>query len=65
MTDEPPGGGRFLLAQASPRIIVIEEGHTGFSNGRSITVTVGGIGGGIVNQNIPIGGAGLKGAACK
>jgi len=65
MTDEPPGGGRILLAQASPRIIVIEEGYTGYSNGRSITVTVGGIGGGIVNLNIPIGGTGLKGAACK
>ncbi len=65
MTDEPPGGGRILLAQASPRIIVIEEGHTGYSNGRSLTVTVGGIGGGIVNLNIPIGGTGLKGAACK
>ena len=65
MTDEPPGGGRILLAQASPRIIVIEEGHTGYSNGRSLTVTVGGIGGGLVNLNIPIGGTGLKGAACK
>ncbi len=65
MTDEPPGGGRIMLAQASSQIIVIEEGRTGFSNGRSITVTVGGIGGGIVNLNIPIGGAGLKGAACK
>ena len=52
-------------AQAAPRIVLIEEGHTGYSDGKVIRVTVGGIGGGAVNLQIPLGG-GLEGAAsCK
>ena len=63
--DEPPGGGRVLLAQAGSKLVVIGEGHTGYSDGKSIKVTVGGIGGGLVNLYIPIGGSGLKGAMCR
>jgi hypothetical protein len=44
---------------------VIEEGHSGFSDGREIKITVGGIGGGKVDLYLPTAG-GLKGAAgCK
>jgi FecR-like protein len=64
MTDEPRDGG-VLLAQAGSKIVVIEEGHTGYSNGVEIKVTVGGIGGGKVDLYLPTGG-GLKDAAgCK
>lgn len=63
--DEPPRGGRVFLAQAGSRVVVIEEGYTGYSDGKVITVTVGAIGGGLVNLYIPIGTGGLKGAGCK
>ncbi len=58
-------GGPMLLAQATPNIVVIEAGHSGYSNGLEIKLTLGGIGGGKVDLYLPTG-AGLKRAAgCK
>ena len=51
--------------QIGDKLTVIEEGHSGFSNGLDIKVTLGSIGGGKVDLHLPTGG-GLKGAAgCK
>lgn len=51
--------------QIGDKLSVIEEGHSGFSNGVEIKVTLGSIGGGKVDLFLPKGG-GLKGAAgCK
>jgi hypothetical protein len=51
--------------QIGDKAVVIEEGHSGFSNGVDIKVTLGGIGGGKIDLYLPTGG-GLKGSAgCK
>jgi hypothetical protein len=50
--------------QIGDKTTLIEEGHSGFSNGVDIKVTLGGIGGGKIDLHLPTGG--LKGAAgCK
>jgi hypothetical protein len=64
ISDEPPRGGRIFLAQATPGFVVIEEGHTGYSNGVEIKVVLGGIGGGKVDLYLPTAGS-LKAAGCK
>ncbi len=56
--------GSYVM-QTGSQTVVISEGSSDFSNGTDIKITVGAIGGGAVNLNIPIGGSGLKGAACK
>lgn len=64
-SDEPPAGAHMLLAQAAPRIVVIGEGQSGYSNGLEIKVSIGGIGGGKIDLYLPTAG-GLKSAAgCK
>jgi hypothetical protein len=64
-SDQPPAGGGMLLAQATPNIVVIGEGQSGFSNGLEIKVSIGGIGGGKIDLYLPTAG-GLKSAAgCK
>ena len=51
--------------QVGDKLSVIEEGHSGFSNGLDIKITIGSIGGGQVDLHLPTGG-GLKDAAgCK
>ncbi len=51
--------------QIGDKTTVIEEGHSGYTNGLEIKVTIGSIGGGKVDLSLPTGG-GLKGAAgCK
>ena len=51
--------------QTGDKMTVIEEGHSGYSNGLDIKITIGGIGGGKVDLHLPAGG-GLKDAAgCK
>jgi hypothetical protein len=50
--------------QIGDKAVVIEEGHSGFSNGVDLKVMLGGIGGGKIDLYLPTGG--LKGAAgCK
>jgi hypothetical protein len=56
--------GSYVM-QTGTQTVIINEGSSGFSDGADIKITVGAIGGGSVNLNIPIGGSGLKGAACK
>ena len=56
--------GTYVM-QSGGQTVVISEGSTGFTNGGEIKITVGAIGGGSVNLNIPVGGTGLKGASCK
>ena len=52
--------------QVGDKTELINEGHTGFSNGRELKVVVGGIGGGAINLHVPGGGGpGLKGGSCK
>jgi hypothetical protein len=66
MIDEPPRGGRILLAQAPSGIIEIPEGYHAHSNGRQIRLLPGPLGGGVVNLYVPgSGGPGLKGGTCK
>lgn len=66
----PPGvhlqvhSGSYVM-QTGSQIVVVNEGNTGYSDGNSIKISVGAIGGGKVNLNIPIGGGGLKGVACR
>lgn len=66
----PPGthhqthSGSYVM-QTGNQTVVISEGSSGFSNGTDIKINIGSIGGGTVNLNIPIGGSGLKGAACR
>ena len=55
--------GTYIM-QSGGQTVTIGEGNTGFTNGGEIKITVGAIGGGTVNLNIPVGGTGLKGAAC-
>ena len=65
----PPGthhqthSGSFTM-HTGDKIVVINEGYSGYSDGFDIRVTKGGIGGGIVDLYVPSG-AGLKGSACK
>ncbi len=65
----PPGThlqsdtGNFVM-QVGAQTVLIKEGTTGYSNGAAVTVTIGAIGGGSVNLNIPIGGAPVP-AGCK
>lgn len=56
--------GSYVM-QTGSQTVIIKEGSSGFSNGADIKISVGAIGGGSVNLNIPIGGSGLKGAGCK
>jgi hypothetical protein len=51
--------------QTGSQTVLITEGSSGYSNGTDIKISIGAIGGGTINLNIPIGGTGLKGAACK
>ena len=66
----PPGthhqtlSGSYVM-NTGTQSVIIKEGSSGFSNGADIKISIGAIGGGAVNLNIPIGGAGLKGAGCK
>jgi hypothetical protein len=66
----PPGthhqtyNGSYVM-QTGDQTVIINEGSTGYSNGNNIQIAVGAIGGGSVKLDIPIGGGGLKGAACK
>ncbi len=50
--------------QIGDKMTVIEEGHSGFSNGLEIKVSLGSIGGGKVDLHLPTG-SGLKAAGCK
>ena len=64
----PPGthhqthtGSYFV--RTGDQIVVVPEGSTGFSDGKEIKVSIGAIGGGLVDLFIPT--IGNKGAACK
>lgn len=55
--------GSFVM-QTGDKTEIVQEGHSGYSNGVDIKVTIGGIGGGKIDLYLPTGG-GLKAAGCK
>lgn len=56
--------GSYLM-QTGTQTVLINEGSSGYSDGREIKVFIGGMGGGIINLNIPLGPGVKASAACK